>query len=208
MRNYKKLFFWENIKRTKYLINFKDLIVKYFNNIEASLHNRNSEENNEAIKIRSQINHLVRKASIFIYESDISASITYFPPPITGRSPFRIDLLEGIFNLDSFEIPHQNLLDLIERSIGIYESDKTNSLIRTINPFFWIYLAIDFLASVPFKILEIAGFNAKETENSLVGKIVKSAIGFIIVFAAFLTVLEKLGWLENFKSILKRFIKN
>jgi len=57
--------------------------------------------------------------------------------------------------------------------------------------------------SIPFYILGKVGFNQDKLEQSFLGKLIKGLLYLITVFAALLTVLEKLGYLEWFKKLIK-----
>jgi len=74
--------------------------------------------------------------------------------------------------------------------------------LRTINPLYWILSIIDFIVNIPFKILGKVGFNQEKLEGSFFGKLTKGTLYLMTVFAAFLTILEKLGYLEWFKKLI------
>ena len=199
---YKNILIWENLKRSNLLRKFLSLVKEYFNNIEHVSFSLEINENKIAIQKRSEINAAIDKAHLAILSAGVSPIIYYSPPPAIGGIADNINLISNIFNLHKFEINSRYLLDYIERAISIYEADKTNSFLRTINPFYWLFLILDYIASIPFVILGRVGFNQKKIEGSLVGKIIKAIFYLITVFAAFLTVLEKIGCLERFKSLI------
>lgn len=205
MRPYDKIFIWENRNRVKLLKEFRNLVIEYYNNVE-----RNSffsvKENEKATKLRTKINLILDKIYWIIKSANVETSIFYFPPPAVGGYSLDIDLICNIFNLARYEISPQQVLDHIERAIGIYEEDKIKSLLRTFNPFTWIMLIIEYLATLPFKFLEILGFNRTEIEASILGKIFKGIFQFIFWFAALLTVLEKFELLDIFKKWIYKLI--
>jgi len=98
-------------------------------------------------------------------------------------------------------------LDVIERAIGIYENDRLNALFRTVNPLFWIGLILDYIVSLPFKVIGKVGFNQKKIESLITGRVIKGTLYLIMVLAAFLTVLEKIDYLEKFISLIQGWIK-
>lgn len=93
--------------------------------------------------------------------------------------------------------------DIVDRSIGIYQSDLSSCFRRTINPFWWIAKLVTWIVSLPFKLLGTIGFNQKKAEESLLGKIIKGLLYLIMVFASLLTILDLLGLLDGFKKISK-----
>jgi len=206
MKWYKDIPIWENLRRINLLIEFRNLIVEYFNKVEyPGLLDYDIEprENVEVQKIRSKINSILPEAHSIILASGITPNIYYSPPPAIGGIAGPVDMVNNIFHLHRFKINPRHLIDITERSIGIYEKDKNKALLRTINPFYWIVLIIDFIVSIPFRILGRVGFDQEKLEGSFIGKIVKGILYLVSVFAAFLTILEKLGYLEWFKSFLK-----
>lgn len=197
MRIYKKILVWENKKRIDLLIKFRNLVVEYFNNLDIS-----NQENKIAEQKRREINVILVKAHSAILAAGVSTSITQYPPPAVGGYVIHINVIDSIFDFDSLYLDRKFITDIIERAIGVYLNDRINSLLRTINPFYWLYIIIDYITSLPFVILGKVGFNQKKIEGSFTGKLIKAIISLIIVFASFLTILEKLGYLDWFKNLL------
>lgn len=207
MRPCKKITLWENRKRAKLLIDFRGLVVTYFDNLEHSRFGLGVRENEEARQVRSKINMSLHKIHSVIISAGVNPIIYYSPPPAVGGLTENIDLMHNIFNLHRFKIGPQELLDFMDRAIGIYENDRLNALLRTINPLFWLGLILDYIVSLPFKVIGKIGFDQKKIESSIMGKFIKGALYLIMVLAAFLTVLEKIGYLEEFISLIQGWIK-
>lgn len=160
-------------------------------------------EKPEAEEARVKINRMMDEAHDIILYSGVSPSIRYTPPAVVGGYIQNIDLVQNVFNLHRFQITANNLLDFIDRSIGIYESNKRPALLRAINPFFYLGLAFDLVARVPFVLIGRAGFNRKKVEESLAGRLVKGSIYIVTTLASLLTVLQLLDYLEAFKQVVK-----
>jgi len=207
MDDYKKITIWENRRRVKLLNEYKVLVSTYFNNIEQSDLSLNVRENEKAKQIRTGINKNLDRIHSFIVLAGINPRINYYPPPAVGGLVVNIDTVNDIFNLHHFQIGPQQLLDFIDRAIGIYENDKRNSLLRTRNPLFWLGLIIDYIVSLPFKIIGYIGFDQNKIESSNIGKIVKGIFYLIVFFSSFLAVLKYLGYLEKFRLLIQRWIK-
>ena len=99
-------------------------------------------------------------------------------------------LFSNIFNLDDFDIPFQQIVDRIDRAIGIYAKDALWSWLRLFNPLFYISLFLEYIASIPFVLLGKAGFNQRAAEQSIIGKIVKFIIELVTITASILTILH------------------
>ena len=205
MRKYNKLTIYENAANIRLLSEFRELIIIYFSNLEHS--GFHVDEKDEARRARTKINLSLDKIYLVIRKANVNPSIYYSPPPMIGGLAGNIDLVHNIFNLHNFQIEPQQLNDYLERAVGVYESDKLNAILRTINPLFWLSLLLDYIVSLPFKIIGKMGFNQYEAESSLIGKIIKGFLYLITVSAAFLTVLEKIGCLESFKLLVRGWLK-
>lgn len=201
MKHYKRIFIWEDKKRIDILLNFRKLVIDYFNNIKRlGFGYRGVKENKISSQTRVEINQIINKVHSVIVASGINPSMYYSPPPAVGGLAGNIDLVQNIFNLYHFDIEPNFLLDFIDRSIGIYQENLAPSLLRTINPFYWMYLFLEFIAGLPFKLLGIAGFNQAKIEDALIGRFIKLIFALITVIASFLTILHLLGYLEDFKN--------
>lgn len=205
MKQYKDIPIWENIRRTKILYEFKTLATEYFKNISdlnqlEALNSTNSQIENNAIETRSKINKRIKEVNDIIMASNVSVFLHYTPSPAIGGMTVNIDVIDNIFNLHYYDIELRHVIDITEQSIGVYELDRRRTWCRTINPFYWIIEILDTISSYPFKLLSKAGFNQNKIEHSAIGKIVKAGITLITAIAGFLTILEKLDYLEWFKN--------
>lgn len=206
MKWYKKRTIFGNTYCLNMLYEFRENIITYFNNARYDDFDRAFHENETALNTRSKINETVHEVHDIILYSGISPVITYTPPPMIGGYRQEIDVLTNIFNMHRYEIGPNDLLDFIERSIGRYKSDKTNSIIRTINPFFWFGQFLDLIVSIPFRFLKKAGLSSKAIEESLIGKIAKFILYVASLFASVLTILQILGLLDKSINFIKRIL--
>jgi hypothetical protein len=199
MRTYKQIPVWENTKRINLLIKFRNLVVEYFNNVKTS----DIQENNIAQQKRSEINAIIDKAYSTILSAGVSPFMHYSPPPVIGGYEQDIDIIHNIFHLQQVRIRlnPKFIEDIIERAVGNYKNDRVNSFWRTINPFYWLFLILDYVVRLPFFILGRVGFNQRKLEGSFVGKVIKTILYLITVAASFLTIFEKLDLLDWFKNL-------
>ena len=195
MRHYTKILVWENNRRLKKLIAFRELIIEYFND------DTNTATANVA---RNKINRSLNQVHSIVLQSGTNPIYTWRAPPIAGGYSAKIDLISNVFNLDDYLTEYGLVLDLIDRSIGIYESNAKSAFIRIFNPFFYVGLTFDFISDLPFIALGKLGFNRQKAKSSTIGRIVKGVLYLITVFAAFLTILHLLEFLEP----VKRFVHN
>ena len=102
------------------------------------------------------------------------------------------------FELDRQRIPEGHAVDLIEKAIGVYQSNRTAALRRTINPFWWLKGSLLWFLSIPFIVLGALGFNATHTEGSVFGQSFK----LLLAISALLTIVNYLGWLPAALSLI------
>lgn len=187
---------------------FRELVISYFNDSKYSWQAEGRSESNNAKDARVQINRMLDDVHSTIRISGNSLVVEYTPPPAIGGYIQNIDILINMFKLHQFSIPNNEIIDITDRTIGIYTSNKTPSFIRTINPFFWLALFLDYLVEIPFSLLGKAGFNSKKIEDSTTGRVVKFFLYMVVVFASFLTILELTGYLNVFNVFIRRFISS
>ena len=203
MTYYTKILPLENNKRLEKLAEFRDHVIEYFNNSRAEWMVDERIEQPKATEARVKINRMMDGVHDIIFYAGVNPSIRYTPPPAIGGYIQNIDLVQNIFNLHRFQIAPNNILDFIDRAIGIYESNARPAFLRAINPFFYLGIVFDLVARVPFVLIGRAGFNRKKAEDSLAGRLIKGALYIITALASLLTVLQLLDFLEPVKVVAK-----
>ena len=174
MTHFKKKTFFENRYSIKKLTEFRNLTEKYFSpNLGVQ-----QEQN-----IRPEINKLIVLIEKIIKEADIPISITH---RFTIYETIKLNLLSNFFELEDYKISSQEVIDLIDKAIGVYFYDKIPSIIRTVNPIFWFVKCLDFIFNTLFYLLQNAGFQTEEMKTGLAIKLLKfilplSATTFIVI---------------------------
>lgn len=180
---------WESNHRIKLLRHFRELVVHYFNNV--TYHFGGSRESEEAQRARREINRLLLETRQAILAAEASTIM------------YEVDLLANLYNLRSFEIPTQHIVDAIEQALGVYERERPKALLRTLNPFYWLERALALMVSIPFRLIGLAGFDAEKAEESWVGKLVKFLLSLLTTLATILKILDLLGWLDAVKVAIQ-----
>lgn len=134
----------------------------------------------------------------------IPRTIYYTPPPAFGGFAGPVDLVANVFQLWQFRIEPQMCSDVLDRAIGSYEAEEKRLFLQCFNPFFWVMWAGNRLLSVPFRILGSLGFDANRIEESLFGRLFKALGWLVALLVGIVTLLEKLGYLENLKAYLAK----
>jgi hypothetical protein len=137
-RHYKDITFRENRARLKLLKDFLDSVIIYFSNSTLNMLSGQYTEKQEAEEARAHINLIIERVYKIIRLADIKPSVMSTPSLAVGNSGKNIDLILNIFNLGRNNISSDSAIEFIERAMDVYKSNRLDSFLRTINPFFWI----------------------------------------------------------------------
>jgi hypothetical protein len=117
-------------------------------------------------------------------------------------------LVDNIFNLHQLKISPQTLFDYVERAIGVYRDDKVKSLVRTLNPLFWLSIVLDYVSGLPFTVLGALGLNLSKIEDGLVGKFLKGCFRVAVVVTVLAVILDHQGYLDPIKQEVRGFMSH
>jgi hypothetical protein len=202
----RSIFYWEAKRRLELLTAFRQRVVDYYNTAEWDPLSLEWEEDDGARELRRRINEEMRDVTVATLFVGVAMDMYYASPPITGGPAGNISLLENVFNLAHLRVSHANLLDRLDQAIGVYRSWLGPLRRSLFNPFSWLGWALTWIAEIPFRVLNSAGFNVATFEGSFMGKTVKAAIQFVTAVATALTILEKLDLLSPVVSAVHKVL--
>lgn len=203
MQNYKQMTIFENLKRTRTLVKFKKLVQTYYSNLDRGAFGLENTENLIAKRTRSQLNLMLEKVKGALH------SVETYPtaPNERRRAAYEpsgeIDLLENIFSLQQHKMDPQTLVDHVERAIGVYTADRFGASVRTLNPFYWLSILINYAARLPFFIMGGLGLDQDRLEGTALGKLFKGCFRVAVFLALLAGVMHYLGVLDPLKSRLQ-----
>ena len=180
MTNYKQKTIFENRYCLSKLKQFETLVKEYFKNVKYHYRHNPPDENDKALEIRTKLNNQLHLFRQIVKEAGISYIFLKYRIPV--------DLIMNIFRLYQYRITDKELLDIIEQAIGVYTHDKSCAIMRTLNPLFWLNRLFGYIATIPFRILQQAGFDSVVIETSFLGKIIKLIIYLLSALASILTI--------------------
>lgn len=194
---------WANRNAQRDISEFRNLVVEYYSNVTAphALALREAQENERAARIRPQINMMRTRVAYWV-DAVGGSVVGYSEPAMVGGRRYNVDLVANVFNLQRLMLEPSILTDELEKAYGAYQDDAAWSLLRTVNPLYWLGRLLDSIASLPFTLLGRLGFNKEKVEDSIWGRIVKGALYLVQVIAALVAALDKLGWLDRVKHFL------
>lgn len=206
MKKYSSLLFWQNVARRKQLEKYQAQIEEYFSLIDYNEFDKCIIDNQESRKIRKLLNKETEAIEIYIVEAGLSPYVTHYDAPAMGGRATSINLIENLFNLQHYDIESQSIIDVIDQALGVYERDFVKSIIRVINPIFWLGRTLEFISSIPFYLLGRIGLNQQKLEESFIGRVVKLVIKVATLLALIWELLARLKMIPESFDLL-RFIE-
>ena len=196
MTHYRRMTIFRNLQSLRTLKKFKRLAERYFENVDYGSYGLTAIEKPKAKALRSRLNLMLERTKRALALAGLSPDVCDESRPGAAEHEEAVYLAENIFNLHQLKISPQTLLDSVERAIGIYRDDKFRSLIRTLNPFFWLSVVLDCASSLPFAILGALGCNRSRIEDTRVGKLLKAGFRVAVVVTALAVILHHQGYLD------------
>jgi hypothetical protein len=149
---YDKLTFLRNRSRARDLRAFRELVDTYFERAERA--DQDSPVDWEAARAaRSRINRMLPRVIQVVHAAGLAE------PAHTADLPLVTDvsILRNIFGARYADGADQEILDLIDMALGVYDSTRLSALLRTFNPFHYASRALGYVASVPRRALTALG---------------------------------------------------
>ena len=101
-------------------------------------------EKPEARDAKKAINLIIKNAYAIISHAEIKTYTASTPSVFVKGRGKNINLILNIFNLGRNDIEPDIAIDYIDRAIAVYKANRAASLIRVINPFFWMSVALKY----------------------------------------------------------------
>ncbi len=146
MKPYDKLTIVRNRHRARDLRRFRELVETYFEQAEYVADDL-SVDWEGARAARSQINRMLPRVIQVVHAAGLHAPTanTTDPSPTVAD----VKVLRNIFGARYADGAEQEILDVIDMALGVYEASRFNALARTVNPLHYAVTALAFVASLP-----------------------------------------------------------
>jgi hypothetical protein len=151
MKPHDQLTIFRNRYRARELRTFRDLVETYFVQSERDVNDVPMDWDG-AQATRSRINQMLPQIIRIVRAAGLGGSVTA-PPTDAGPSLGRVELLQQIFSARYGHGLEQELFDLLDMALGVYEADLLPALGRTINPLHYAAIALGFLGRAPRRML-------------------------------------------------------
>ena len=155
MKPYDKLTIVRNRHRARDLRIFRELVESYFEQTEYVTDGLPVDWEG-ARAARSQINRMLPRVIQVVHAAGLDAQTATTTDP--GPTVADVEVLRNIFDARHADGADQEILDLIDMALGVYEASRFNALARTVNPFHYALTMLAYVASIPRRIFRALGF--------------------------------------------------
>ena len=154
MKPYDKITIIRNRHRARDLRIFRELVQTYFERSERLTDDMLADWEG-ARAARSEINQMLPRVIQVVRAARLEILTDYRSDP--GAQGADVKILRNIFGPRYSDSADQEILDLIDMALGIYEASRFNAMARTVNPFHYTFAALGWLAQVPQRALTAVG---------------------------------------------------
>ncbi len=156
MRPYDKLTILRNRRRARDLSLFRTLVKTYFERSEYDTDGFPMDWEG-AQAARAQINRMLPRVIRVVHAAGVGT-----PTGTTADTDPRltvgdVDVLRHIFSARYANGTGQEIIDVIDMALGVYEDTWFSALVRTVNPLHYTATALAFVASLPRRLLTSLG---------------------------------------------------
>jgi hypothetical protein len=147
-----------NWHRARELRTFRELVESYFIQSERDVNDVPMDWEG-ARAARSRINQMLPRIIQIVRAAGLGEPVGTETDP--GLALGRIEVLNQIFSASYTEGVDQEILDVLDMALGVYQGDRLMALGRTVNPLHYAATALAFLARAPRRILAALGFRRR-----------------------------------------------
>ncbi len=197
MHSLNKITVFGNTRALRVLESFRADVLGYFEALESRQRTDGGTaavETGDAAALRFELNKSLEQVREIIAVAGYGpkSAMEHFPWGSYMSTP--ADPLDEIFASSDEDRSPQAVLDLIERTIGIYRRNRARALARTVNPFFWLDQIFDAVSEWPFRLLQKMGIARRREVRSPIGKLIKGMLYLLIIAGAGVGVAYLLGY--------------
>lgn len=156
MKPHDQLTIVRNRHRAKELRLFRELVETYFVRSERDVNDVPMDWEG-AQAARSRINQMLPRVIEIVRAAGLGGSVGTAAITDPGVALGRVEVLLRIFSAREGDGLDQEIFDVLDMALGVYEGGRFLALARTINPLHYAATALTFLARMPRRILAALG---------------------------------------------------
>ena len=145
-----------NRHRAGELRHFRELVETYFERSERDVNDMPMDWEG-AQAARSKINQMLQRVMQIVRAAGVGGSVATAANTDPGVAVGRVEVLQRIFIARTGDGLDQEILDVLDMALGVYEGGKFIALGRTINPLYYAATFLAFVAKAPRQMLAALG---------------------------------------------------
>jgi hypothetical protein len=145
-----------------------DALVRYRRQYVDFIAFTNRDRNVAALTVKSRL----LEEQPFVLESLGKVNCGYLKTtdiPSEGGKALKINVVKAVFRDDlvhKYDLRDDTPLDELDRAISLYRNIRWREQLHLWNPLFWIHYFTSYVARLPFRVLESAGYDVAGVEQS------------------------------------------
>jgi hypothetical protein len=153
MQPYDRVTILRNRVRARDLRIFRARVQRYFELLEDETEGQPGDPDGLRAA-RAEINRMLPRVIQIVEAADLGGSA-----PASARSPAgrAVEILHDIFSSRYGPGAYQEILDVIDMALGVYDANLYAALARTVNPFHYLMAALGFAGGLPRRALVAIG---------------------------------------------------
>lgn len=156
MKPHDQLTIIRNRHRARELRLFREVVETYFERSERDV-NDTPMDWEGAQAARSRINQMLARVIQIVRAAGVGGPVGTSAITDPGPTLGRVEVLQRIFSVRTGDGVDQEILDVIDMALGVYEGGQYLALARTFNPFYYAGTALAFIARLPRRLLAAFG---------------------------------------------------
>jgi hypothetical protein len=156
MKPHDQLTIIRNRHRARELRLFREAVEIYFERSERDVNDVPMDWEG-AQAARSRINQMLARVIQIVRAAGVGGPVGTSAITDPGPALGRVEVLQRIFSVRTGDGVDQEILDVIDMALGVYEGGQYLALARTFNPFYYAGTALAFIARLPRRLLAALG---------------------------------------------------
>ena len=156
MKPHDQLTIIRNRHRARELRQFREVVETYFERSERDV-NDTPMDWEGAQAARSRINQMLPRVIQIVRAAGVGGAVGTSAITDPGPALGRIEVLQRIFSVRTGDGVDQEILDVIDMALGVYEGGQYLAWARTFNPFYYAGTALGFVVRLPRRLLAALG---------------------------------------------------
>jgi hypothetical protein len=156
MKPHDQLTIIRNRHRARELRLFREVVETYFERSERDVNDMPMDWDG-AQAARSRINQMLARVIQIVRAAGVGGPVGTSAVTDPGVALGRVEVLQRIFSVRTGDGMDQEILDVIDMALGVYEGGRYLALARTFNPFYYAASFLGFVARLPRRLLASLG---------------------------------------------------